>query len=65
MASLSGGPGSLVVLYFHDFRAEQMRHWWDLLEGKDRAHIKGIFGKFSSLMLLQVDRGLLEALISF
>uniref|UniRef100_A0A2N9FEB2 DUF7745 domain-containing protein n=1 Tax=Fagus sylvatica TaxID=28930 RepID=A0A2N9FEB2_FAGSY len=65
MASSSGGPGSLVVLHFHDFHTEWMRHWWDLLEGMDRALIKGVFGKFSSLMQLRVDHGLLEALASF
>ena len=65
MAFLSGGPGSLVALHFHDFHAERIRHWWDLLKGEDRALIKGVFGKFSSLMLLRVDRGLLEALASF
>ena len=59
MASSSGGPDPLVALYFHDFRAERMRHCWDLLEGNDRALIKGVFGKFSSLMQLRVDRGLL------
>ena len=65
MASSSGGSGLLVALHFHDFRAERMRHWWDLLEGNDRASIKSVFGKFSSLMRLRVDRGLLEALSPF
>ncbi len=65
MASSSGGPSPLVALHFHDFRAERMQHWWDLLEGDDRASIKSTFGKFSSLMWLHVDHGLLEALTSF
>uniref|UniRef100_A0A2N9FVU9 DUF7745 domain-containing protein n=1 Tax=Fagus sylvatica TaxID=28930 RepID=A0A2N9FVU9_FAGSY len=65
MASSNGSPDSLVVLHFHDFRAERMQHWWDLLEGDDRASIKSVFGKFSSLMRLHVDCGLLEALASF
>jgi hypothetical protein len=65
MASSSGGLGPLVMLYFHDFCAERMRHWWDLLEGNDRALIKGVFDKFSSLMQLCMDCGLLEALASF
>ncbi len=65
MASSSGNPHSLVVLRFHDFRAERMRHWWTLLGGDDHASIKGVFSKFSSLMRLWVDRGLLEALASF
>uniref|UniRef100_A0A2N9F0S6 Uncharacterized protein n=1 Tax=Fagus sylvatica TaxID=28930 RepID=A0A2N9F0S6_FAGSY len=47
MASSSGGPDPLVALHFHDFRAERMQHWWDLLEGDDRASIKSTFGKFS------------------
>ncbi len=65
MASSSGDPNSLVVLRFHNFHAERMRHWWNLLGGNDHASIKGVFGKFSSLMRLWVDRGLLEALASF
>ena len=65
MASSNGSPDSLVVLHFHDFRAKWMQHWWDLLEGDDRASIKSIFGKFSSLMRLHVDPGLLEAFASF
>ena len=64
MASSSGDPDSLVVLRFHDFCAKQMRHW-TLLGGDDHASITGIFGKFSSLMRLRVDHGLLEALASF
>ena len=65
MASSSGGPGPLVALHFHDFRAERMQHWWDLLERDDRASIKSTFGKFSSFMQLHMDHGLLEALASF
>ena len=65
MASSSGGLNSLVVFRFHDFHAERMWHWWTLLGGNDHASIKSIFGKFSSLMRLCVDRGLLEALTSF
>uniref|UniRef100_A0A2N9I3T8 DUF7745 domain-containing protein n=1 Tax=Fagus sylvatica TaxID=28930 RepID=A0A2N9I3T8_FAGSY len=65
MAFSSGGLDSLVVLYFHNFRAERMRHWWNLLGGNDHANIEGVFGKFSSFMRLRVDRGLLEALTSF
>jgi hypothetical protein len=65
MASSSNGPDSLVTLHFHDFRVERMRHWWTLLGEDDHADIVGIFGKFPSLMRLQVDRGLLEALASF
>jgi hypothetical protein len=65
MASSSWDPSSLVVLRFHDFHAERMRHWWTLLGGNDHASIKSIFGKFSSLMRLRVDCGLLEALASF
>ena len=64
MASSSGDPDSLVVLRFHDFCAEQMRHW-TLLGGDDHASIMGIFGKFPSLMQLRVAHGLLEALASF
>ena len=52
MASSSGDPDALVVLCFHDFHAERMRHWWTLLGGDDHANIMGIFGKFSSLMRL-------------
>uniref|UniRef100_A0A2N9GYF9 DUF7745 domain-containing protein n=1 Tax=Fagus sylvatica TaxID=28930 RepID=A0A2N9GYF9_FAGSY len=65
MASSGGNPDSLVVLRFHDFRAEQMRHWWTLIGKDDHANIVGIFGKFPSLMRLRVDHGLLEALASF
>jgi hypothetical protein len=65
MASSSGDPVSLVVLHFHDFCAERMRHWWTLLGGDDHASIMGIFGKFPSLMRLRIDHGLLEALASF
>jgi hypothetical protein len=65
MASSSGGPDSLVVFRFHDFRAERMRHWWTLLGGNDHASIKSIFGKFSSLIRLRVDCGLLKALALF
>ena len=65
MASSSGDPGSLVVLRFHDFRVERMRHWWTLLGEDDHASIVGFFGKFPSLMRLWVDHGLLEALASF
>uniref|UniRef100_A0A2N9HC70 DUF7745 domain-containing protein n=1 Tax=Fagus sylvatica TaxID=28930 RepID=A0A2N9HC70_FAGSY len=65
MASLIGNPDSLVVLHFHDFRAEWIRHWWNLLKEEDHASIRDIFGKFSSLMRLWVDRGLLEVLASF
>uniref|UniRef100_A0A2N9IVM1 Uncharacterized protein n=1 Tax=Fagus sylvatica TaxID=28930 RepID=A0A2N9IVM1_FAGSY len=42
-----------------------MRHWWTLLGGDDHASIMGVFGKFSSLIWLRVDHGLLEALASF
>ena len=65
MASISGDPNSLVVLRFHDFRTERMKHWWTLLGEDDHASIMGIFGKFPSLMQLRVDHGLLEALASF
>uniref|UniRef100_A0A2N9G8X1 Aminotransferase-like plant mobile domain-containing protein n=1 Tax=Fagus sylvatica TaxID=28930 RepID=A0A2N9G8X1_FAGSY len=65
MASSSNDPDSLVTLHFHDFHVERMRHWWTLLGEGDHADIVGIFGKFPSLMRLQVDRGLLEALASF
>ena len=65
MASLSGNPDPLVVLHFHYFRAERMRHWWNLLKEEDHASIRDIFDKFSSLMRLRVDHGLLEALASF
>uniref|UniRef100_A0A2N9IFM5 DUF7745 domain-containing protein n=1 Tax=Fagus sylvatica TaxID=28930 RepID=A0A2N9IFM5_FAGSY len=65
MASSSGNLDSLVELRFHDFRTERMRHWWTLLGGDDHASIVGVFGKFSSLMWLRVDHGLLEALASF
>ena len=65
MASSSGDPDSLVVLHFHNFCAERMRHWWNLLGGNDHASIKGVFGKFSSLMRLRVDRSFLKALASF
>ena len=65
MASLSGNPDSLVVLHFHDFRTERMRHWWTLLGRDDHASIMAVFGKFSSLMRLRVNHGLLEALASF
>jgi hypothetical protein len=65
MASSSNDPDSLVTLHFHDFRVEQMRHWWTLLGEGDHADIVGIFGKFPPFMRLQVDRGLLEALASF
>jgi hypothetical protein len=65
MAFSSGGSRPLVALNFHDFRAERMRQWWDLLEGADRAQIKSVFGKFSSLMRLRIDQGLCEALTFF
>ena len=65
MASSNGNPDSLVVLRFHNFCAKRMRHWWNLLGGNDHASIKGVFGKFSSLMWLLVDHGLLKALASF
>ncbi len=65
MASSRGDPDSLVVLCFHDLRAERMRHWWTLLGGDDHASIMGVFGKFPSLMRLRVDHGLLEGLASF
>uniref|UniRef100_A0A2N9EZZ7 DUF7745 domain-containing protein n=1 Tax=Fagus sylvatica TaxID=28930 RepID=A0A2N9EZZ7_FAGSY len=65
MASSSGNPNSLVTLRFHDFCVERMRHWWTLLGEDDHASIVGVFGKFASLMRLQVDHGLLEALASF
>uniref|UniRef100_A0A2N9EYM4 DUF7745 domain-containing protein n=1 Tax=Fagus sylvatica TaxID=28930 RepID=A0A2N9EYM4_FAGSY len=65
MASLSGNPDSLVVLRFHNFRTERMRHWWTLLGRDDHASIMAVFGKFSSLMRLRVNHGLLEALPSF
>jgi hypothetical protein len=65
MASSSNGPDSLVTFLFYDFRVERMRHWWTLLGEDDHADIVGIFGKFPSLMRLQVNRGLLEALASF
>ena len=65
MAFSSGDPDSLVVLHFHNFCAERMRHWWNLLRGNENASIKGVFGNFSSLMRLRVDRGLLEALAFF
>jgi hypothetical protein len=65
MASTSGDPNSLVTLRFHDFHAERMRHWWTLLREDDHADLVGIFGKFPSLMRLQVDHGLLVALASF
>ena len=65
MASSSWDPGSLVVLRFHDFHAKWMQHWWTLLREDDHASIKSIFGKFSSLMRLRVDCGLLEAFASF
>jgi hypothetical protein len=42
-----------------------MRHWWTLLGGDDHASIMGVFGKFSSLIRLRVDHGLLETLASF
>uniref|UniRef100_A0A2N9GWG6 DUF7745 domain-containing protein n=1 Tax=Fagus sylvatica TaxID=28930 RepID=A0A2N9GWG6_FAGSY len=42
-----------------------MRHWWTLLGEDDHADIVGLFGQFPSLMRLQVDHGLLEALASF
>ncbi len=60
MASSNGNPDSLVVLRFHNFRAKRIRHWWNLLGVNDHASIKGVFGKFSSLMRLRVDRGLLR-----
>jgi hypothetical protein len=65
MASSNGNPDSLVVLRFHNFHTKRMRHWWNLLGGNDHASIKGVFGKFSSLIRLRVDRGLLKALASF
>jgi hypothetical protein len=65
MASSSGDPDSLVVLRFHDFRAERLRHWWTLLGGDDHANTMGDFGKFPSLMRLRVDHDLLETLASF
>ena len=65
MASSSGDPDFLVVLRFHDFHAERLRHWWTLLGGDDHANIMGDFDKFPSLMRLWVDHGLLETLASF
>jgi hypothetical protein len=65
MASSSGNSDSLVIFRFHDFRVERMRHWWTLLGEDDHADIVGLFGQFPSLMRLQVDHGLLEALASF
>uniref|UniRef100_A0A2N9J4U5 Aminotransferase-like plant mobile domain-containing protein n=1 Tax=Fagus sylvatica TaxID=28930 RepID=A0A2N9J4U5_FAGSY len=50
MASSSGDPDSLVVLHFHNFCAERMRHWWNLLGGNDHASIKGVFGKEMDLV---------------
>ena len=65
MASSSGDPDSLVVLRFHNFCVERMKHWWTLLGEDDHASIVGVFGKFFSLMRLRTDDGLLEALASF
>ncbi|GMY33694.1 hypothetical protein FCV25MIE_28936 [Fagus crenata] len=67
MASTSSSAKftSLVTLHHHDFRVERLRMWWGFFSTVEEVHIKKDLGRATSLLTMQVNWDLLQALTSF
>ena len=67
MASTSSSATvtTMVTLYHYDFQIEMLHMWWHFLSIAEQVRIKDDFGRVTSLLTLQVNWDLIQALTSF